>query len=317
MLRGGFRLLSSVKVQLRPYSSSGGKVGFIGVGQMGTPMAKNLIKAGYDVTVCDLDAKRMIEFPKSTTNIEELVSTHDLIITMLPSNAAVDSAYLKTRLVDLAPARSTFIDCSTVAPAVARNVDHVLAAKGHKFLDAPVSGGTKGAQAGTLTFLVGGPQELISANEPLFLAMGRRVLSCGDIGHGQAAKICNNMILAVSMVALSESLNLGQQLGLKPTVLSEVINASSGRSWASELYNPIPGIQPTVPASQEYSGGFATRLLLKDLGLALEEARQAKVVLPTAEASEHLYQAMIGEIQSAADKDFSIIYQYISGLQAK
>lgn len=316
MLRG-FRRLSLVKLQLRPYSSSEGKVGFIGVGQMGTPMAQNLIRAGYDVTVCDADATRMVEFSKSTTSIEELVSTHDRIITMLPSNSAVESAYLKTPLVDLAPAGSTFIDCSTVAPSVARNVYRALAAKGHKFLDAPVSGGTKGAQAGTLAFLVGGPQELISANESLFLAMGRRVLSCGDIGHGQAAKICNNMILAVSMVALAESLNLGQRLGLKPTVLSEVINASSGRSWASELYNPVPGIQPAMPASQGYAGGFATRLLLKDLGLALEEARQAKVILPTAETSENLYQAMLGELQSAADKDFSIIYQYISGLQSK
>lgn len=316
MLRGRqLRFGPTLAPRPRPYSSTERRIGFIGIGQMGAPMAKSLLKAGYDVTVCDTDPERVAGFPKHTTKLEELASTHSRIITMLPSNAAVESAYLRTRLAELAPVGSTFIDCSTVAPAVARDVHRALIAKGHRFMDAPVSGGTKGAQAGTLTFLVGGPRELVSANESLLLAMGRRVLPCGEVGHGQAAKICNNTILAVSMVALAESLNLGQRLGLDPVVLSEVINASSGRSWASELYNPIPGVQAGVPASQAYAGGFACRLLLKDLGLALAEARQAKAVLPTAEASERLYQAMLQEQPRAmADKDFSIVYQYLSRL---
>lgn len=291
------------------FYSTKGTVGFIGLGHMGAPMARNLTRAGFDVIVHDSDATKMSSFPKSEANILALGQRCDRIVTMLPNNAIVECVY--ERLISNARNQANFIDCSTVSPQIARQVFEKCKSRGIAFLDAPVSGGVKGATQGTLAFLIGGDQTVLEQNEELFMAMGKNVFHCGTSGNGQAAKICNNLILGVSMVALSESLNLGTKLGLDPKILSKVINASSGRSWASEGYNPIPGVMENVPAANGYAGGFAAKLMIKDMMLAQEEATKIGVALPSGDVAAKLYKMLLDGEQ---DKDFSAVYQCIQRL---
>ena len=310
-------MLRLQSIMLRPQStllrrqcySTKGTVGFIGLGLMGSPMARNLARAGFNVIVHDSDTSKMNSFPKSGKDILALGQLCDRIITMLPNNMVVESVYEK--LFSNARKQMTFIDCSTVAPHVAHQVSKDCKSKGFAFLDAPVSGGVKGATQGTLAFLVGGDQSILKQNEELFMAMGKSVLHCGANGNGQAAKICNNLILGVSMIALSESFNLGIKLGLDPKILSKVINASSGRSWASEGYNPVPGVMEGVPAASGYAGGFAARLMTKDMMLAQEEAVKVGAVLPSGDVATKLYKMLLDDKQ---DKDFSAVYQCIQQL---
>ena len=286
-------------------------VGFIGVGNMGAPMARNLLKAGYDVIVHDPNPARLSAFPRHATTLGELTQSCARIVTMLPNNNVVEQVYLGTEglVAQVEPTQTTLLDCSTVSPAVGRKIAEACHKRGVGFVDAPVSGGVKGAHEATLSFLVGGPAALIAAHQELLLKMGKKILPCGPVGAGQAAKLCNNLILAISMAALSEALHLGTQLHLDAKVLSTVINASSGRSWASETYNPVPGIMPNVPASHGYEGGFSAALMLKDLRLALKEATQVGVQLPTVETVLKQYENLQDEFGS---KDFSIIYRAIS-----
>jgi 3-hydroxyisobutyrate dehydrogenase len=204
------------------------------------------------------------------------------------------------------------IDCSTIDPATTRHLN-VLATQKHKlrFIDAPVSGGVGGAEAGTLTFMVGGPKADFDAARGTLEMMGKNVVHVGDAGTGQIAKICNNLVLGISMNAVSEAMNLGVKLGADPRTLAAIINTSSGRCWSSELYNPVPGVLPNVPASRGYTGGFGAALMTKDLGLALDAAKSVGAPLPTGSAAFATYQIMLN--QGMGTKDFSSVYAFLQG----
>ncbi|PJF18704.1 3-hydroxyisobutyrate dehydrogenase, mitochondrial [Paramicrosporidium saccamoebae] len=231
---------------------------------------------------------------------------------MLPNNSIVNNVYLGSDgLVAHAKQNNTLIDCSTVSPGVEEKISKTAIRHQVNFLDAPVSGGVKGAAAGTLSFLVGGDPQVLETNKDLFQAMGKNIFHCGGSGSGQVAKICNNLILGVSMVVLSEALHLGGRLGLDPKVLSAVINSSSGRSWSSETYNPVPGIMAGVPSSSEYAGGFATKLMVKDMMLALEEAQRCGAALPTGAIATEMYRTLA---ERMGQKDFSSVFLHIQSI---
>ncbi|AJG22584.1 3-hydroxyisobutyrate dehydrogenase [Cupriavidus basilensis] len=273
------------------------EIAFIGLGNMGAPMAANLLKAGHALTVFDLDANAvaaaLLAGATSAGSPREAAARADLVITMLPAAAHVRQVYLGEDGV-LAGARPgvPMVDCSTIDPATVRTVAEAAASQDSPFADAPVSGGTGGAQAGTLTFMVGADQPLFERIRPVLLAMGRNVVPCGAPGTGQVAKICNNLLLGISMMGVSEAMALGAALGIDPAVLAGIINTSTGRCWSSDSYNPYPGVQPAAPAARGYVGGFAADLMLKDLGLATDAARQAHQPLWMGALAQQLYQSM-------------------------
>jgi 3-hydroxyisobutyrate dehydrogenase len=199
------------------------------------------------------------------------------------------------------------VDCSTIDPQTARDVSKAAAAKGVDMGDAPVSGGTGGAAAGTLTFMVGASTELFASLKPVLEQMGRNIVHCGEVGTGQIAKICNNLLLGISMIGVSEAMALGNALGIDTKVLAGIINSSTGRCWSSDTYNPWPGIIETAPASRGYTGGFGAELMLKDLGLATEAARQAHQPVILGAVAQQLYQAM--SLRGEGGKDFSAIVE--------
>lgn len=303
-MSGLLRLLA-----VRRYSQAKTRVGFIGLGNMGLPMARNLRGRGeFVLCVYDSHPERLPSDMAAVASLGQLAAECPQIVTMLPSEDAVRQVYLSpTGLLGLCPPKTTLIDCSTVSPALEKEIFRAATGRNIDFLDAPVSGGTKGAQQGTLSFLVGGDAAIMEKQRDLFMAMGSRLFYCGAAGSGQAAKICNNLILGVSMVVLSESLALGIKLGLDAKAFSHIINSCSGRSWASELYNPVPGVMETAPASLGYRGGFATKLMLKDMRLALEEARRWGASLPTGSAALEAYSQL-----EDGDLDFSSIFQLLS-----
>lgn len=206
------------------------------------------------------------------------------------------------------------IDCSTIDPLATRALQTQALARKLRMIDAPVSGGVGGAEAGTLTFMVGGAPADFEAAKVFLQAMGKNIVHCGASGTGQIAKLCNNLILGISMNAVSEAMNLGVKLGADPKVLAAIINTSSGRCWSSEVYNPVPGVLPNVPASRGYTGGFGSALMAKDLGLALDAARAAGVALPTGAAAFNVYQLMLS--QGYASKDFSAVYAFLQGAKS-
>jgi 3-hydroxyisobutyrate dehydrogenase len=205
------------------------------------------------------------------------------------------------------------VDCSTIDPQTARDLHAAAAKQGVDFADAPVSGGTGGAQAGTLTFMVGASQALFAALQPVLAQMGKNIVHCGEVGTGQVAKICNNMLLGISMIGVAEAMALGSALGIDTQVLAGVINSSTGRCWSSEAYNPWPGIVATAPASRGYSGGFGAQLMLKDLGLATEAAKQANQPVVMGALAQQLYQAM--SLRGDGGLDFSAIVKGYQGAE--
>ena len=243
------------------------RIAFIGLGNMGAPMARNLIKAGHQLNLFDLN---------------------------------------KAVLAGILPGTPT-VNCSTIDPQTARDVSKAAAAKGVDMGDAPVSGGTGGAAAGTLTFMVGASAELFATLKPVLEQMGRNIVHCGEVGTGQIAKICNNLLLGISMIGVSEAMALGNALGIDTKVLAGIINSSTGRCWSSDTYNPWPGIIETAPASRGYTGGFGAELMLKDLGLATEAARQAHQPVILGAVAQQLYQAM--SLRGEGGKDFSAIVE--------
>mgnify|MGYP003466448829 FL=1 len=289
-------------------------IAFIGLGNMGAPMARNLLKAGHSLNLFDLNKDILAELAALGGHISqsprEAAQGTELVITMLPAAAHVRSVWLGEGGVlagigEGVPA----VDCSTIDPQTARDVAAAAARQGVQMADAPVSGGTGGAQAGTLTFMVGASQALFDTLHPVLAHMGRNIVHCGDVGTGQVAKICNNLLLGISMVGVSEAMALGAALGIDSEVLAGVINSSTGRCWSSEVYNPWPGIVETAPASRGYTGGFGAELMLKDLGLATEAARQAHQPVVMGAVAQQLYQAM--SLRGEGGKDFSaIIYSY-------
>lgn len=286
------------------------KIAFIGLGNMGAPMAKNLLKAGHALKVYDLSTAAVQSVAEAGATAAEsardCVAAVEIVISMLPASRHVEGLYLgDDGLLQHLAAGTLVIECSTIAPESARKVAAAARERGIRMIDAPVSGGTGGAAAGTLTFIVGGAAEDVDAARPVLENMGRNIFHAGDSGAGQVAKICNNMLLGILMAGTSEALSLGVANGLDPKVLSDIIAKSSGRNWATELYNPWPGVMPDVPASKGYAGGFGVDLMLKDLGLAAEAALQSGASTPLGELARNLY-----SLHSAAGNgglDFSSI----------
>lgn len=290
-------------------------IAFIGLGNMGGPMALNLLKAGYRLSVFDMvpDAVKRLTDAGATAaeDVATTVKDADIVITMLPGSKHVQTVYLDANGV-LAHTKegALLIDSSTINADVARDVAAQAAQKKFRMLDAPVSGGTAGAAAGTLTFIVGGAAADLDTARPLLEKMGKNIFHAGASGAGQLAKICNNMLLAVLMIGTSEALNMGVAGGLDPKVLSEIMSKSSGRNWTLEVYNPMPGVMDNVPASRGYTGGFGTDLMLKDLGLAMEIANAAHASTPLGTHAHDLYKA---HSEAGHGKlDFSSILQMIA-----
>jgi len=271
-------------------------IAFIGLGNMGGPMALNLKKAGHDVQAFDLSKPACDKFAAEGLTIAasaaEAVRGAQAVVSMLPASQHVESLYLgEAGLLRLLSPGSLVIDCSTIAAASAQKVAQAAAALGLPSIDAPVSGGTGGAIAGTLTFMVGGDDAALALARPLLEKMGANIFHAGAAGAGQTAKICNNMLLGILMIGTSEALALGVANGLDPKVLSEIMRRSSGGNWALEKYNPMPGVMDTAPASKGYAGGFGTDLMLKDLGLAQENATAVKASTPLGGLARSLYAA--------------------------
>src|SRR5450830_363558 len=270
------------------------KIAFIGLGNMGGPMALNLKKAGHDLQAFDLSKPACDKFAAEglaiAASAAEAVRGVQAVISMLPASQHVESLYLgESGLLAQLPAGTLVIDCSTIAAASAQKVAKAAAALGLPCIDAPVSGGTGGAIAGTLTFMVGGDDAALALARPLLEKMGANIFHAGSAGAGQTAKICNNMLLGILMIGTSEALALGVANGLDPKVLSEIMRRSSGRNWALDVYNPFPGVMDNVPAARAYAGGFGVDLMLKDLGLAAESALASHAAIPLGELSRNLY----------------------------
>jgi 3-hydroxyisobutyrate dehydrogenase len=290
------------------------KIGFIGLGNMGAPMARNLLKAGHELVVFDVAQSNVdalvthgaAKVKAATTPVSILKEGVEVIITMLPAAQHVKAVYLgEDGILSGNVEGLVLIDSSTIDPMSAREVAKAAAAKKALMLDAPVSGGTGGAEAGSLTFMVGGEEVLYSKMLSLFQAMGKNIVYCGAAGNGQVAKVANNMLLGISMIGTAEAMALGVSLGMDAKVLAGIINTSSGRCWSSDTYNPYPGVLENVPASREYAGGFGSDLMLKDLGLATEAAKLAKQPVPLGSLAQQVYQTF--SLQGNGGLDFSAI----------
>ena len=284
------------------------KIAFIGLGNMGAPMAANLEKAGHDVTGFDTMAR-----PDGLTLADSAAAAArdaDVVITMLPNGAILRS--VAAEIHPAMRAGAIHLDCSTVDVAAARDVAAAAEAAGLSAIDAPVSGGIGGATNGTLTFMAGGSQAAFDTCRPLFDVMGQKVVHCGAAGNGQAAKICNNMILGVTMIATCEAFNLADRLGLDRQAMFDVVSTSSGSSWSMNAYCPAPGVGPTSPADNGYKPGFAADLMLKDLTLAQAAAKAADADTPLGEAARALYDQFVNR-EDGAGKDFSAMLPRFSG----
>ncbi|TGE77298.1 3-hydroxyisobutyrate dehydrogenase [Pseudoalteromonas sp. KS88] len=290
-------------------------IGFIGLGNMGGPMAANLLKAGHAVKVFDLSAPAVSHLVEqgatAAKDAKHCATDVDVLISMLPASKHVKSLYLgETGLINILAQSTLIIDCSTIDAASAREVGAELAEQGIAFVDAPVSGGVAGATAGTLTFIVGGALPHFEKAQPVLNDMGKNIFHAGDVGAGQVAKICNNMLLSILMAGTSEAIQMGVNNGLDAKVLSNIMTASSGRNWTLELYNPCPGVMDTAPASNGFKPGFMVDLMAKDLGLAMEAAQQSNSSTPMGSMAKNLYTML--QHQGAGSEDFSAIFKLFS-----
>lgn len=288
-------------------------IAFIGLGNMGGPMACNLVKAGYKVNAFDLSeaALNLVADAgaKKCDSAAAAIEDANIVISMLPAGRHVESLYLGSEgLFEKIPARTLVIDSSTIASETSRKVAEAARNSDLRFLDAPVSGGVAGATAGTLTFMCGGPANDYNEARPILEGMGKNIFHAGDSGAGQAAKICNNMLLAILMCGTSEALALGERNGLDPNVLSEIMKQSSGGNWVLNGYNPWPGVMANAPASKGYEGGFLVDLMSKDLGLALDNAVTNSASIPLGSLARNLFQ-FHGQ-QGNGKLDFSSIQNF-------
>ncbi|MFS2150063.1 3-hydroxyisobutyrate dehydrogenase [Rhizobium sp. Rhizsp42] len=289
------------------------KIAFIGLGNMGGPMAANLVKAGHTVTGLDL-VPALLQAAQATgvqpaSDISEAVSGADVVVTMLPQGRHVLTAW--TDILGAIPSGTLVIDCSTIDVDSARKAHDMAKAADCPSLDAPVSGGTSGAAAGTLTFMAGGTPESFDRAKPVLEAMGRKIVHCGEAGAGQAAKICNNMILGISMIGVCEAFALGEKLGLSHQALFDVASTSSGQCWSINIYCPVPGPVPTSPANNDYKPGFAAALMLKDLRLSQEAALATGASTPLGAEAAQLF--ALFEKQGNGGRDFSAIIEMLRG----
>jgi len=290
-------------------------IAFIGVGNMGGPMARNLIKAKFDVTAFDLSAAALAPVvnagAKSAATAREAVKDCDVVITMLPAGQHVRAIYLDDGILAHAKKAALLIDSSTIDIDSARAVHAIAEEAGHDFLEAPVSGGVGGAEAGTLTFMCGGSARSFERAEPILQKMGKRIVLAGGAGAGQAAKICNNMLLAISMIGTCEAFVLAEKLGLDAQKLFDIASTSSGQCWSLTTYCPVPGPVPGAPSNRAFSGGFAAGLMLKDLKLAQSAAQSAGATTPLGAEATQLYSLFTAKGHAALD--FSGIIRMLSG----
>jgi len=295
-------------------------IGFIGLGNMGAPMAANLVKAGHQVRGFDIVAGRAealrTKGGRAASTMAEVAAAGEIVITMLPAGPDVRSVYLGDAGV-FAHARkeALLIDCSTIDVETARAVSAAASQAGFAMLDAPVSGGVIGAETAGLTFMVGGAVTAFERGRPVLAAMGRTIVHAGPAGNGQAAKICNNMILGVSMIAVCEAFSLAERLGLAAQTLFDISAKSSGQCWALTSYCPVPGPVPASPANRDYIAGFTAAMMLKDLRLAQQAAGASAAATPLGSAAANLYQLFVDEGMSAVD--FSGIYRFIRKPEVK
>ncbi|MBO6797951.1 3-hydroxyisobutyrate dehydrogenase [Maricaulis sp.] len=293
-------------------------IAFIGLGNMGSGMAANLVKAGHDVKAFDLSdaavAQAVEQGASAAGSATDAVAGADAVVTMLPAGKHVRAVY-EGQVFPAAAPGTLFLDCSTIDVDSARHVGGAAVDKGFKFVDAPVSGGVAAATGGTLTFMVGGSADDFAAAEPFLQAMGKAVIHAGDTGAGQAAKICNNMLLAITMIGTCEAFALAEKLGLDQQKFFDISSKASGQSWSMTSYCPVPGPVQTTPANNDYQPGFATAMMLKDLKLAQDAAQSAGASTPLGAQAEALY-AMFDNL-GGRDKDFSGIYELLIGSWGK
>jgi 3-hydroxyisobutyrate dehydrogenase len=277
------------------------RIGFIGLGNMGGPMAHNLAKAGFEVLGFDTQEVK-VDQVKIVSTSKECVSNSDVVITMLPNGEILKS--VANKIIQHMRRGSIFLDCSTVDVESAKSVAEISEGYGIIPLDAPVSGGIGGAEAGTLTFMVGGPMEGFNRAKKLFDIMGQKAVHCGNSGNGQAAKICNNMILGATMIATCEAFSLADKLGLERKSMFDVVSTSSGYSWSMNAYCPAPGIGPNSPSDNNYIPGFSSDLMLKDLTLSQIAAEAVDADTPMGNLAMKLYKTFV-EKEDGSGKDFS------------
>ena len=290
------------------------EIAFIGLGNMGSGMAANLVKAGHSVRAFDLSAAALdaasAAGARAASSAGDAVAGAEAVVTMLPAGKHVRAVYGEQVFGATRP-DTLLIDCSTIDVATAKAVSADAAKRGFGMVDAPVSGGTAAANAGTLTFMVGGLLPDFERARPILSAMGKAVIHAGEAGAGQAAKICNNMLLGATMVATCEAFALAKRLGLDPQTFYDISSKASGQSWSMTSYCPLPGVGPETPADRDYEGGFATALMLKDMKLAVEAAQAVDASVPMGAVAESLYQASANMGQGG--KDFSAIIRMLDG----
>ncbi|HEX6840518.1 MAG TPA: 3-hydroxyisobutyrate dehydrogenase [Stellaceae bacterium] len=294
------------------------KVGFIGLGNMGGPMAANLVKAGHEVAGFDLSRTVLDAFAKAggkpATTVAAAASAADIVITMLPAGPHVRLVYAgEGGVLGAARKEALLVDCSTIDVDTARAVTEAAGKRGFDMLDAPVSGGVGGATAGTLTFMVGGSAAGFAKARPVLERMGKTIVHAGPAGNGQAAKICNNMVLGISMIGVCEAFALADRLGLDRQRLFDISSKSSGQCWSMTSYCPVPGPVPSSPANRDYQAGFTADMMLKDLKLAQQAAQAAGAATPLGAAAAALYQMLANSGRGA--KDFSAMFQLLHGGQ--
>jgi 3-hydroxyisobutyrate dehydrogenase len=292
------------------------RIGFIGLGNMGLPMARNLLKAGHQVAGFDLSRKAIDALAADKgvagNSAADVCRDADFVVTMLPAGEHVRALYLGDGgIVAQAPRKAVLIDSSTIDVESARAVAAAAEKRGLAMIDAPVSGGVGGAAAGTLTFMVGGPDDAFAKAKPVLEAMGKTIVHAGGSGNGQAAKVCNNMILGISMIAVSEAFVLAEKLGLDKQKLFDIASKASGQCWSLTSYCPVPDLVPASPANRDYQPGFTVAMMLKDLKLAQEAARAANVSTPLGAEASMLYSLYAG--QGKSGEDFSGIIRFLRG----
>ncbi len=280
------------------------KIAFIGLGNMGGGMAANLVKAGHDVRAFDLSEAALAAAQEAGcipfAGASEACAEAEAVVSMLPNGAIVKSVY-ESDVIGKAPAGAVLLDCSTIDVATAKDVISATSAAGYEMVDAPVSGGIAAANSGTLTFMVGGTEAAFRRAEPILEAMGKAVIHAGDAGAGQTAKICNNMLLAITMIGTAEAMKMAEKLGLDPQKFYEISSQSSGYNWSLNAYTPLPGVGVESPADNGYAGGFATPLMVKDLRLAMEAAETADAAVPLGARAAALYEDFLGAGNEALD----------------
>lgn len=318
------RLLARRSVPCRAFSASRAaraEIGFIGLGNMGWRMAQNLHKAGKELVVCDVASepiRALQELRLSAAKVHavqtprEVAQQAPVVVTMLPSNPHVRGVYLDgpdALSAGLQP-NQLFIDASTIDPNVAASVQAQIAAAGATLIDAPVSGGVNGAANATLTFMVGASPDAFERAKPILQLMGKNIVHCGAGSCGQVAKVCNNLLLGISMIGVAEAMSLGVKLGIDAKVLAGIINTSSGRCWSSDAYNPVPGVMDGVPAARDYQGGFAVDLMAKDLSLAASAANSIKHPLLLGGEAQQIYNLL--SQHGYGQLDFGSIYKFLA-----